>query len=463
MKIENIKPIPKKIVRQIKKLSLIENPFLIGNTRFYSYFDTNDNDLVEVTVAVKVVNHTTYMQQVCCKCVESYPHTRKGKNLGYVLIKNLYCGYLRGVCIDWWHIIPNTEPANSWYGSYNSYSDNGLWYETKAAQWNMYSGRCLNPSYLNKFPEFKYCSLKNLPENYPYTFEYLRLYRKNPQIEMVVKAGFFDYIFDSKFVSLLKDKDFVKFALKHKEDFQKVSVSPDIYLLMYEDNINMDTAIVISNWYNGLWRNKDLIKNHFSSLKTAYYYLVKQNDIQADMYYDYISACEYLVNNNRITREAIDYMPSNLLEAHNCRIEQRHCVEKELQLEKLKERNKQFAEASLLYAGLGFVGDKYSIIVPQTIEDLINEGDSMDNCVGRMGYDIKVAEGKSLILFLRQTEDIKKSFVTIEYSLISHQILQCYAFRNSKPSDEVKNFVSNILKPYINKKLKEIKNLKEAI
>ena len=47
-------------------------------------------------------------------------------------------------------------------------------------------------------------------------------------------------------------------------------------------------------------------------------------------------------------------------------------------------------------------------------------------------------------------------FVTIEYSLLKKKILQCYDKNNTRPSEQVLNFINKTWLPYANKQLKEI-------
>ena len=58
----------------------------------------------------------------------------------------------------------------------------------------------------------------------------------------------------------------------------------------------------------------------------------------------------------------------------------------------------------------------------------------MHHCVGRMNYDIRFAQEESLIFFVRMKEQPDKPLVTLEYSLKTHRVLQCYASHNTKPT-----------------------------
>ena len=73
------------------------------------------------------------------------------------------------------------------------------------------------------------------------------------------------------------------------------------------------------------------------------------------------------------------------------------------------------------------VGDEFEIIVPREPKDIINEGASLNHCVG--GYLESVASGNKTILFLRKVSNPDESFYTIEVSNNS-RIVQIHGNRN---------------------------------
>ena len=75
-----------------------------------------------------------------------------------------------------------------------------------------------------------------------------------------------------------------------------------------------------------------------------------------------------------------------------------------------------------------------------------------------MNYDQKIAREESLIFFIRQSSKPNIPFVTVEYSLSKHTILQCYGEKNHKPEQKVIDYVYNKWLPYANKKLSKIQN-----
>ena len=73
-----------------------------------------------------------------------------------------------------------------------------------------------------------------------------------------------------------------------------------------------------------------------------------------------------------------------------------------------------------------------------------------------MNYDQKFARYVTLILFVSDISKPDVPFVTLEYSLTTRKILQCYGIRDSKPDETVLDFVNKKWLPYANRKLKQI-------
>ena len=54
-----------------------------------------------------------------------------------------------------------------------------------------------------------------------------------------------------------------------------------------------------------------------------------------------------------------------------------------------------------------------------------------------MNYDQKFIREESLIFFVRMREKPDVPFMTVEYSLKNHKILQCYGDTDTRPGDDV--------------------------
>lgn len=60
--------------------------------------------------------------------------------------------------------------------------------------------------------------------------------------------------------------------------------------------------------------------------------------------------------------------------------------------------------------------DEFTIVVPEKLEDLIDEGNQQHNCVGSH-YNESIARGENFIYFIRHTEDKTKSYITNRFNV----------------------------------------------
>ena len=92
---------------------------------------------------------------------------------------------------------------------------------------------------------------------------------------------------------------------------------------------------------------------------------------------------------------------------------------------------------------------EYIIILPESVSDIIQEGQHMHNCVG--SYVNRIINKKSLVFFIRKKENPTESFITAEYAY--DRLNQLYYKNNRSVSDNeiisiAKNFVENLKKDY---------------
>ena len=96
---------------------------------------------------------------------------------------------------------------------------------------------------------------------------------------------------------------------------------------------------------------------------------------------------------------------------------------------------------------------EYKIALPRSCDSLRAEGEAMNNCIGRMGYDRKIANGESLIVFVRLRGQPHSD---IEIDRTRGVIRQHYTIGNTRPGPKTLEFGLMILKAYrrIERKLK---------
>ena len=99
--------------------------------------------------------------------------------------------------------------------------------------------------------------------------------------------------------------------------------------------------------------------------------------------------------------------------------------------------------------------DGYIVKVAQNQLQLIDEGSALHHCVGRMGYDERQADGKSVICFIRRKEDPDKPYVTAEVKITPTQlkVVQRYA-DHDKPTPELQEW-SDKWMAYANRRYKD--------
>ena len=441
MKIDKIKPIPKSIIAEIKK----RETKIDGHSRYYSYLTTNDRELVKVTVAVKHYQGKLYYKQCAVHGLRS----------AECFVKDMSFTMIGGYQVGWYYDGIGKEPK--WY-------EDGEWGTAEDKYFDVFSAP-LNLDYLAKYPEYKYSAY----EIYPYTdiLQYLRLYEEYPQTEYLVKFGLSYYVKNKQLLrNMSKDKTFQKWILNNRFELEGSLYYVSTIIKAYEENKPLDVIQAQEEKLKKLNADSTLkpIRDLFGKDKIKYLEYIEKQNISHRLYLDYLNACNYLgldmsENKNRI--------PHDFMHWHDVRIEEyqtvkafRDAEERKAKAEKdaqeRKELYEKFSKVAEKYSKLAKTDGAYVVVLAQSPNELVNEGAILNHCVGRMGYDKKFAKEESLIFFVRQKENPTEPFVTVEYSLKSKKVLQCYAKGNSKPDADVETYITTIWNPYANKVLKKI-------
>ena len=144
--------------------------------------------------------------------------------------------------------------------------------------------------------------------------------------------------------------------------------------------------------------------------------------------------------------------PKDFTAMHDLRIAEYESLKAKADREKRKELYESFAKAGEKATAYEYADNEFTLVAPRDICDLKTEGAILEHCVGKMGYDKKMADEKIVIMFLRRTDDISTPFVTIEYDLKQLKLLQAYAKNNSTPPSDAMEFISKwqqIIKKHI--------------
>ena len=137
--------------------------------------------------------------------------------------------------------------------------------------------------------------------------------------------------------------------------------------------------------------------------------------------------------------------PEDLHKEHDRLMEKKRVILEREELVRRKEREKEklaILASKSPYFGITFGNDRLFVIVLKTLEDYKREGDLQHHCVYTNSF---YGKKDTLILSARMKDKPDKPVETVEISLKTGKILQCYGAGNrfTDYHDEIKSLVSN--------------------
>ena len=129
---------------------------------------------------------------------------------------------------------------------------------------------------------------------------------------------------------------------------------------------------------------------------------------------DYLSMAKKIGEN---LKDSIVYRPRELERRHDEAVIALQEIDTKQRAEELREKfpnlEKVCREITPIYQSLK--DEKYAVLVPQKIEDIIKEGKALHHCVGTQEcYFDRISRKTSYIVFLRRQEELEKEFYTME-------------------------------------------------
>lgn len=435
MKYEDIKPIPKTIERRIRKLDLELHPQQEVQRRFYAYLAKNDGELTQVTVAVKNHKGKWYCKQVMVRGVHS----------DFCFIKDLDRCYIAGYMVGWYDLGIQRQPKRFETGEWFYAYDNVL---------NPYAP-IINTEFIGRFAKYKYSGYQFFKRSN--VIEYIRLYEQYPLIvEQLVKMGLDHLITRPQIIAKVeKDKHFRKWLSMHREELKDSNIYLSSIFTAYKTGkpvaevFAYDTAkkVIAGKSY------KDLRQAFDGEIEELCRYIAKQHT-SVSSYNDYYTACAYLRLDMRLEKNRY---PHDFMRWHDIRTDEYASAMDEEDAKKRKEFYAQFAVVAEKYQSLQYDRtDSYICIIAHSPKELKREGELLQHCVGRMGYDKKMVREETLIFFVRQRAEPEKPFVTVEYSLSQKRVLQCYGYKDQRPDEHVLDYVNRVWQPYATRKVELI-------
>ena len=434
MNIADLKPIPKYIQAAILKADKAQNNEQKSVTRYYAYLTVRRKELIKITVAMRYHRKKLYMKQVAVH----------GLHAKECLVKDMCFNYISGY-ITGWHSEGLTR-CRKWY--------EGGWGTADDKYFDPYAP-IVNRQMISKLPQFKY-SAAELYDGIN-IFRYLRLYEKYPQLEYLMKLGLSRLATSKQILNKIgKDKAFCKWLIRNKTELSERYCYIDVILRAYRTGGDLRRLQDIKALRLKLAHDSaySRFKGQFTGdIQRLIEYLADKN-IPFTLYQDYYSACVGLGLDMGENKNAF---PHDFKRWHDIRTDE---YATKIALEDAQKRRELYAKfegVARKYLPLQKQnGREYVAIIARSPSDLIYEGTALHHCVGRMGYDQKFAREETLIFFIRVKSAASTPFVTVEYSISKHKILQCYADHNSTPDENALHFINKIWLPYANKQLRQL-------
>lgn len=418
----NFKEKPTRVPRYVQSIELYQGKLLLRTFAFRNKEFKNDKGY---TRSYGREYKDIMVQEVC----------RRIQNSKYIILCNIWNEGMAGNIVSNWgkrwsdaeNDIYTMPTTNYWFeGSYLLYDQQTVIDELgiKYCQWFKYVEEC-EKKRINHIPFFKYiCN-----------------YIDEPKIELLVKAGL------SQFVKCYK-----KLNLKEKtlDKIFRVSAywTKQLGQLEYRDILdirrcnlkNLDELAMYKKYVenNNYYR---YVKKYYRAYKSEKYRdkiqrEEKMNKYSFLTYYnDYLQAAErlgYDLNNS------VYLFPKNLKEKHDL------CTNL-FDVKKLEHLNPGFYKSYLKNLQYVYSEGEYVILPCENVNQIVNEGKMLSHCVAS-NYSVRYAQQQTNIFFIRNVNDIEKPLATLERK--GKSVMQCRAYKNRSPNDDVKRFVNDWCKKF---------------
>lgn len=314
-----------------------------------------------------------------------------------------------------------------------SAEDFDVWEECSGKPLGIWS-KAINPEMLLN-TRFRYCGYN--PSIGCDAIEYLNLYAEHPCVEFFGKMQVCPT--KSLIRTAEKDKAFRKWLYRNRDSASCYGSKAILYA--YKHHIGIAEASEICT-------NIDRLNNRMASLipaikgtkidraKVENYVIT--NKVGWGSYNDYLKALKKLNYNLADTKNLFPY---DFKRMHDLRIAEYDSVIEKEDAEKRKQLYADFAIKAQEAKQFEYQSDSYAAIIPERVGELVKEGQALKHCVGKMGYDKKMADGEVVIVFVRALQDLLTPLITLEYSLKKHRILQAHGEHNRAPTDVEQTFI----------------------
>lgn len=428
MKVKDFFIVNKKEINALKKLKLplkkSTEQYILQHapekgTEYYSIIQNYKGKILERVFAVRSFRKKPEYQEVI----------RRIEGNGLVLSKNMYFTQCSGYVTVW----RNSKPSY-YYFNMEYFNE---WCAFDQCYFHRYSNKLYTLKDLIELdPSLKYCAWNG--DHNQNIIDYVTIYRKYPEIEMLSKLGLDRLIYNQNVLDKLKDKSFQKYLCKCGGNHN--TTGKDV---LYGFNHNMTLEQTFEHQKENITKRR--IGKQVAQILEIYPQLDKERlrkylskYLEQKGYF--ISIGSYLDMLEAETFLHLDLTEEKNAFPHDFEYWHNHYTN-QMKISKNKLIDEGIAAQVAKYQKLEKEVKDLKLILATSSQELINEGEALHHCVGRMNYNKKMAKGESLILFVRKKEDMATPFVTMEYDPNQKKILQLYGERDSVPEDNIKNII----------------------
>ena len=322
--------------------------------------------------------------------------------------------------------------SNSWqyYGYHYYYFEESDWNRWGYERPIHVNSQIINLNKLFQEDKYQYCGYSTECGD---LLDYLEAYNKEPLVEHFGKMGLQPK--SSLVKQCKKDKQFCRYLITHTQEIKADWFGPQEVLYAYKNNKSLKESRAYLSY-------KHLVEREtrgWENIKTVDRMRVYEFAVGVGLYNyrDYWRAINAIGLDLNDTK---NIYPKDFKRMHDLRTQEYASIKAKENEMKKKQLSDEIAKAAGKYLTALIENEKYCILLPDKVEDFIREGELLHHCVGVMGYDKKMAQGKCVIAFIREKGSADTPYVTVEFSLNTKSIAQIYGDHDSKPKEDVIKF-----------------------
>lgn len=280
-----------------------------------------------------------------------------------------------------------------------------------------------------------------------------------PQVEVFIKVGLYQAAYDmtretetkkwnreSPWKHLGISKDYFKMAVRNDMSLRKINVmaaATEYNMLFNKEQIEFYTK-----YFHGM--TDDIFRlGHKDRMYRYLRRLEEENRAGLRDYMDYLDDLRML----HIPMTDAALFPKNFEAEHLNIAEERREKERSIERAALAKKNRMFRKLLPRIRELYECEDEnLKIVIPTCKEDFQEEGRNNHNCVGGSYFD-KMLQENCVVVFLRQKEDLSKSYCTVEFDTHG-RVRQNRGMYNKEAPPEAEDFI-NKLSADVQRKIKE--------